>query len=97
MLAKLKTLLDTTWAWFIFLLLGVLYFWKKEEQLEVELAQEKANETIKDEQAKTTKDDSTANTAVSEFQELFRQYNAKLPDSPGGVQPGSGSAEDPSK
>jgi len=82
MIQNIKNFLNNTFLWFLFLVGCVLFFWKKEKDLEFELEQEKANETIKDDKKAVTQADNAASASTESYEQLRSEYLRQHPEDP---------------
>lgn len=98
MLQTIKNALNSSIVWVLALLAGILFLWRREEDLERQLEEEKGNATIKTEQEAVVKDDESAATSVADFLKLRDDYNAAnvQPSDPSSDK-GSAGPTDPNK
>lgn len=74
MIQKLKDTLNSTITWFLVLLAALLYFWKKEKDLEYKLEETKANDEVKSDKEAVAQADQQAATSTDDYQSLRDAY-----------------------
>lgn len=74
MIQRIKDALNNSYLWLVFLLGCVAFFWRKEKDLEYELAEEKAAGKVKEDEEAQSQADHAAGNAVDTYESLRDAY-----------------------
>lgn len=74
---RIKSALNNSLTWLLFLVGCVLLLWKKEKHLEDQLKEQKFDDALKETKDEQAKIDGDANDAVGKYEQLQRDYNLR--------------------
>lgn len=77
---KFKDALNSSVSWLLFLVGCVLFLWKKERDLQNELAETKAEKEVQGAGEAVKDADNDADTTQLNFEQLSEQYKSQHPD-----------------
>ncbi len=99
MIEKIKYFLGNSILWFVAAAGAIFYFWKKEKDIETELAETKASSEVTKDEQKISDADASASAEYDHYESLRRQYEGDLSPSTGQLQQGSSTttSTDPNK
>ncbi len=89
MAQRIKDFLNNSILWFVAAAGAIFYFWKKEKDLETELAETKASAEVTKDEQKISDADASASAEYDHYESLRRQYEADLSDGAGKLRQSS--------